>query len=90
MLSRIMCIMNKKFNDESAASVHARSELEVSQMRIRQRISAAKSALYGLKTLDTDAMRRHLEFGDAPENDESDVLRIFLEHLIGTLENVVG
>ena len=90
MLTRIAHIMNTKFNDESRKAVHARTELEASQARVRQRISQAKSALYGLKGLDTDAMRRHPEFMDAPRDDESDVLRFFIEHVVGTLENAVG
>ena len=82
--------MNTKFNDESPTSVLARSELELSRVHVRQRISAAKSALYSLKGLDTDAMRRHPELMDAPGTDESDALRFFIEHVIGTLEHVVG
>ena len=90
MLSRISHIMNTKFDGESREAVHARTELEASQARVQQRISQAKSALYGLKGLDTDAMRRHPELMDAPEDDESDVLRFFIEHVVGTLENAIG
>ena len=90
MLSRIAHIVNTKYNDESREAVHARTELEASQARVRQRINQAKSALYGLKHLDTDAMRRHPETMDAPGDDESDVLRFFIEHVVGTLENAIG